>query len=75
MLTNLVNAIQANLATYPKFNWTNGELRRHEKLVIGSDPTLKLQILSGFMAHQLGPFEEGYYCCLGLLPFSLEGNA
>lgn len=43
-LRQIVSDLKANPASHPKFTFTNDELRRKEKLVIGNDNAIKLHI-------------------------------
>ncbi|CAM8908644.1 unnamed protein product [Rhodiola kirilowii] len=43
-LSKIISELQNKPTTHPKFTYTNDELRRKGKLVIGNDPTTKLHI-------------------------------
>ncbi|CAM8924213.1 unnamed protein product [Rhodiola kirilowii] len=44
-LSKIISDIQADPTSHPKYTFTNGELRHGGKLVVGNDPTVKLQLL------------------------------
>jgi hypothetical protein len=45
-LKTIIQDLEHNPTTHPKYSWVRGELRRNGKLVIGQNPTLKKSILT-----------------------------
>lgn len=53
-LRNIIADLQANKASHSQFTFTNGELRRKGKLVVGKDTDVRLHILNWLHDSALG---------------------
>lgn len=47
-LQALIQKLSTNNGTYKKYTWHNSQLRRKDKLVVGADDNLKLELLKHF---------------------------
>lgn len=50
----LIQELKNDPSSHPKFQWTNNELRRGTKLVVGDDPILKTKLLQWLHDSSLG---------------------